>query len=103
MGSAVLLVPVCSTGDDEGAGRPAAAVAVAEPFLTADEVAEIEAGLNALDATGASEQVHRLVVPSLPVASVVTVGLGKPRSSGRLTPSVAPPGWPRGRLAMPSR
>jgi leucyl aminopeptidase len=42
-------------------------------------VAEIEAGLRALDATGASEQVHRLVVPSLPVGSVLTVGLGKAR------------------------
>ena len=52
-------------------------------FLTADAVAEIEAGLRALAATGGSEQVHRLVVPSLPVSSVLTVGLGKPR-----------PGWP---------
>ena len=48
-------------------------------FLTADAVAEIEAGLRALAATGGSEQVHRLVVPSLPVSSVLTVGLGKPR------------------------
>ena len=39
-----------------------------EPFLTADAVAEIEAGLKALGATGGSEQVHRLVVPSLPVS-----------------------------------
>ncbi len=77
VGSAVLLVPVLSTGDDD---RPGAVVTAAEPFLTADEVADIEAGLNALDATGASEQVHRLVVPSLPVGSVLTVGLGKPRS-----------------------
>jgi leucyl aminopeptidase len=80
VGLAVLLVAVVSTGDDEAAGRPDAKVASAEPFLTADEVAEIEAGLKALDATGASEQVHRLVVPSLPVGSVLTVGLGKPRS-----------------------
>ncbi|OBF87163.1 leucyl aminopeptidase [Mycobacterium sp. 852002-51163_SCH5372311] len=76
VGSSVLLVPVVSTGDDD---RPGAVVASAEPFLTADVVAEIEAGLRALDATGASEQVHRLVVPSLPVGSVLTVGLGKPR------------------------
>ena len=76
-GSSVLIVPVVSTGDDD---RPGAVVAAAEPFLPADAVAEIEAGLRALEATGGSEQVHRLVVPSLPVASVLTVGLGKPRS-----------------------
>nr|VTO99766.1 Cytosol aminopeptidase [Mycobacterium riyadhense] len=74
--SSVLVVPVVSTGDDD---RPGAAVASAEPFLTTDVVAEIESGLRALDATGSTEQVHRLVVPSLPVDSVVTVGLGKPR------------------------
>ncbi len=76
-GSAALLVPVVSTGAED---KPGAVVAAADPFLPADAVAEIEAGLRALDATGASEQVHRLVVPSLPVASVLTVGLGKPRS-----------------------
>jgi leucyl aminopeptidase len=77
VGSSVLFVPVVSTGDDD---RPGAVVAAAEPFLSAEAVAEIEAGLRALDATGGSEQVHRLVVPSLPVASVLTIGLGKPRS-----------------------
>jgi len=41
---------------------PGAVVAAGEPFLPADAVAEIEAGLRALDATGGSEQVHRLVV-----------------------------------------
>jgi leucyl aminopeptidase len=75
--AAVLVVPVVSTGEED---KPGAAVAAAEPFLPADAVAEIEAGLRALEATGSSEQVHRLVVPSLPVASVLTVGLGKPRS-----------------------
>ena len=75
--SSVLIVPVVSTGDDD---RPGAVVASAEPFLGADAIAEIEAGLRALDATGGADQVHRLVVPSLPVASVLTVGLGKPRS-----------------------
>ena len=75
--SSVLLVPVVSTGDED---KPGAVVSAAGPFLTAEAVAEIEAGLRALEATGASEQVHRLVVPSLPVASVLTVGLGKPRS-----------------------
>jgi leucyl aminopeptidase len=75
-GSSVLIVPVVSTGEDD---KPGAVVAASEPFLTADAVAEIEAGLKALGATGGSEQVHRLVVPSLPVSSVLTVGLGKPR------------------------
>ncbi|WP_283160252.1 M17 family peptidase N-terminal domain-containing protein, partial [Mycobacterium colombiense] len=75
--STVLIVPVVSTGEDE---KPGAAVAAAEPFLSSDAVAEIESGLRALEATGAAEQVHRLVVPSLPVSSVLTVGLGKPRS-----------------------
>ncbi|HTX96604.1 MAG TPA: leucyl aminopeptidase [Mycobacterium sp.] len=76
-GSAALLVPVVSTGDED---KPGASVAAAAPFLPADAVAEIESGLRALDATGGSEQVHRLVVPSLPVSSVLTIGLGKPRS-----------------------
>jgi leucyl aminopeptidase len=76
-GAAVLLVPVVSTGDED---KPGAVVAAAEPFLPAEAVAEIEAGLRALDATGASEQVHRLVISSLPVGSVLTIGLGKPRS-----------------------
>ncbi|GLE53233.1 leucyl aminopeptidase [Mycobacterium montefiorense] len=76
-GSSVLLVPVVSTGDED---RPGATLLAAEPFLSAEAVAEIEAGLRALDATGGSEQAHRLVVPSLPVASVLTIGLGKSRS-----------------------
>jgi leucyl aminopeptidase len=75
-GSSVLIVPVVSTGDED---RPGAAVAQGESLLPADGVAEIESGLRALDATGGSEQVHRLVVPSLPVSSVLTIGLGKPR------------------------
>ena len=75
--AAVLVVPVVSTEDED---KPGATVTAAEPFLSAEAVAEIEAGLKALEATGASEQVHRLVVASLPVASVLTIGLGKPRS-----------------------
>ena len=75
-GSAVLIVPVVSSGDDD---QPGATVLAAEPFLPSDAVAEIEAGLRALNATGAVEQVNRLVVPSLPVASVLTIGLGNPR------------------------
>ena len=80
VGSSVLVVPVVSTGSgDESDDRPGAVVAAGEPFLPADAVAEIEAGLRALDATGGSEEVHRLVVPSLPVGSVLTIGLGKAR------------------------
>lgn len=75
--STVLIVPVVSTGEDD---KPGAAVAAAEPFLSSDAVAEIESGLRALEATGGAEQVHRLVVGSLPVSSVLTVGLGKSRS-----------------------
>ncbi|HWF27495.1 MAG TPA: leucyl aminopeptidase [Mycobacterium sp.] len=75
--SSVLVVPVVSTGDED---RPGAVVTAAESFLSAAAVAEIEAGLRALEATGGSEKVNRLVVPSLPVASVLTIGLGKPRS-----------------------
>ena len=64
VGSSVLVVPVVSTGSgDESDDRPGAVVAAGEPFLPADAVAEIEAGLRALDATGGSEEVHRLVVP----------------------------------------
>ncbi len=72
----MLVVPVVSSGEDD---RPGAVVAAAEPFLPADAVTDIETGLRALDATGSAEQVHRLVVGSLPVGSVLTVGLGKPR------------------------
>ncbi|WAC93584.1 leucyl aminopeptidase [Mycobacterium sp. Aquia_213] len=76
-GSSVLVIPVVSTGDED---RPGAVVLSATPFLSDDAIGEIEADLAALDATGGSEQVHRLVVPALPVASVLTIGLGKERS-----------------------
>jgi leucyl aminopeptidase len=72
----VLIIPIVSSGDED---QPGFVVTVPEPFLPVDAVAEIDAGLRALDATGASEQVNRLVVSSLPVASVLAVGLGKPR------------------------
>jgi leucyl aminopeptidase len=74
-GSAVLIVPVVSTGEED---KPGAAIAAAGPFLSADTAAEIDAGLRALNATGGSEQVNRLAVSSLPVGSVLAVGLGKP-------------------------
>nr|WP_156770613.1 leucyl aminopeptidase [Mycobacterium gordonae] len=76
VGSSVLLVPVASTG---GKDEPGATVAAGTALLPAEAVAEIEAGLKALGATGGSEQVHRLVVSSLPVASVLTIGLGRQR------------------------
>jgi leucyl aminopeptidase len=78
-GSAVLIVPIVSAGPEGTEDQPGAVVVAAEPFLAADAVAEIEAGLRALNATGAIEQVNRLVVKSLPVASVLTIGLGKRR------------------------
>jgi len=71
-GDAVLIVPVVSNDDGPK-------VLDAEPYLAGDAVAEIEAGLRALGATGGAEQLNRLVVGSLPVASVLTVGLGARR------------------------
>jgi leucyl aminopeptidase len=71
-GSAVLIVPVV-TGDDDRAK------VVTSPFLDAEAVGEIEVALRALGAKGGSDQTTRVVVPSLPVASVLAVGLGKAR------------------------
>jgi leucyl aminopeptidase len=71
---AVLVVPVVSGADDE-----AGATVVGSPFLDAEAVGEIEVGLQSLNAKGSAEQVTRLVVASLPVSSVLAVGLGKPR------------------------
>ncbi len=73
-GAAVLIVPVV-TGTDEG-DSPAV---VGSPFLDAEATGEIEVALRALGAKGTAEQVTRLHVPSLPFASVLTVGLGAPR------------------------
>ncbi len=70
----VLIVPVVSGGDDDGS-----AAVVANPFLDAEAVGEIEVALEALGAKGGTDQVTRVVAPSLPVASVLTIGLGKPR------------------------
>jgi leucyl aminopeptidase len=70
--SVVLIVPV-ATGDDD------TATVVSNPFLDAEAVGEIEVALKALGAKGSTEQVTRLVVPSLPVASVLAIGLGKAR------------------------
>ena len=54
-------------------------VLAAQPHLDEETVAAVESGLQALGATGGEGQTHRLVVASLPVASVLAVGLGKPR------------------------
>ncbi|MDT5253200.1 MAG: leucyl aminopeptidase [Mycobacterium sp.] len=75
-GSAVLIVPVVSSGPEDTSDERGAVLAAAESFLPTDAVTEIQEGLRALGATGASDQVHRFVVKSLPVASVLTVGLG---------------------------
>jgi leucyl aminopeptidase len=72
--SAVLIVPVVGGQDDD-----AMATVVANPYLDAEAVGEIEVALKALGAKGGSEQVNRVVAPSLPVGSVLAVGLGKDR------------------------
>ena len=71
---AVLIVPVVSTGDESGA-----LVALMNPALPAEVITDIEAGLRGLHAKGTAEQVHRLLIASLPSTSVLTVGLGKRR------------------------
>jgi leucyl aminopeptidase len=72
IGSAVLIVPVVTGADDQ-------ATVVANPFLDAEAVGEIEVALKALGAKGGSDSTTRVVAPSLPVASVLAVGLGKSR------------------------
>ncbi len=69
---AVLMVPVVSKDDK-------ATVVAAEPYLDSEAVTAIEDALRALGATGGADQVHRIVVPSLPVATVLAVGLGAAR------------------------
>jgi leucyl aminopeptidase len=71
----VLIVPVVN-GDDDSSAK-----LVSSPFLDAAAVTDIEGALQALGAKGGSEQVTRVVAPSLPVASVLAVGLGKSRDS----------------------
>lgn len=72
----VLIVPVVSAGDDD-----ATATVVANPFLDAEAVGEIEVALESLGAKGGTDQVTRVVAPSLPVGSVLAIGLGKPRDA----------------------
>ena len=73
-GDAVLVVPVIGGQDED-----ATATVVANPFLDAEAVGEIEVALKALGAKGGADQLTRVVAPSLPVASVLAVGLGKDR------------------------
>ena len=75
-GSAVLIVAVLS-GDPDS--PDATTTVLTNPFLDAEATGEIEVALAALGAKGGADQVTRLTVPSLPVASVLAVGLGKPR------------------------
>ena len=73
-GMTVLIVPVVSGQDDD-----ATAAVVANPFLDAEAVGEIEVALESLGAKGGTDQLTRVIAPSLPVASVLAVGLGKDR------------------------
>jgi leucyl aminopeptidase len=83
-GSAVLIVPVVSGDPDNPDAAPAV---VPNPFLDAEVTGEIEVALAALGAKGGSEQLTRLVAPSLPVASVLAVGLGKPATEAEGYPA----------------
>jgi leucyl aminopeptidase len=73
-GSSVLLVPVVG-----GSGDDAAPQVVGSPYLDAEAIGEIEVALRALGAKAGPEQLTRLHIPSLPVGSVLAVGLGAPR------------------------
>ncbi|MGD9620968.1 MAG: leucyl aminopeptidase [Mycolicibacterium sp.] len=75
--SAVLVVPVVSSGGDDPA--VSGATVVTNPYLDAEAVDEIEVALQALGAKGAAEQVTRVVIPALPFDSVLAVGLGNSR------------------------
>ncbi|EHB53623.1 cytosol aminopeptidase [Mycolicibacterium rhodesiae JS60] len=74
---AVLIVPVVTGPGGEGSdGSP---TVVGSPFLDAEAIGEIQVGLRALGAKAGAEQVTRLHVPSIPVGSVLAVGLGADR------------------------
>ena len=72
--NAVLIVPVLAGPD--GSGSP---TVVGGSFLDAEAIGEIEVALRALGAKGSPEQLTRLHIPSIPTASVLTVGLGAAR------------------------
>jgi leucyl aminopeptidase len=75
-GATVLIVPVVSGGDED-----ATATVLANPFLDAEAVGEIDVALKSLGAKGGTDQLTRVLAPSLPVDSVLTVGLGKDREA----------------------
>ena len=75
-GATVLIVGVVGSDPDDTGGTP---TVVANPFLDAEATGEIEVALAALGAKGGADEVTRVLAPSLPVASVLAVGLGKPR------------------------
>jgi leucyl aminopeptidase len=70
----VLIVPVVNGQDED-----ATATVVGNAFLDAEAIGEIDVALEALGAKGGADQVTRVVAPSLPVGSVLAVGLGKDR------------------------
>ncbi|MCW2588835.1 MAG: leucyl aminopeptidase, partial [Mycobacterium sp.] len=70
------VIVLLRTGWDEHYGSEAY---FANPFLDAEATGELEVALKALGAKGGAEQTTRVVVPSLAVASVLAVGLGKVR------------------------
>jgi leucyl aminopeptidase len=72
LGESVLIVPVVAGEDDEP-------IVVANPFLDAEAAGELEVALKALGAKAAAESTTRVIAPSLPVASVLAIGLGKAR------------------------
>jgi leucyl aminopeptidase len=76
--SSVLIVPVIASGGDADDTGSITTV-VANPYLGAESVGEIEFALEALGAKGGAEQLSRVVAPSLPFDSVLAVGLGKRR------------------------
>lgn len=73
--SPVLIVPVVT---DEATSSPKV---VSSSVLDAEAVDAIEATLRTLGAKAGADQVTRVVVPGLPVASVLAIGLGSPRDT----------------------
>ena len=78
--SSVLIVPVVADSGDED-GADSSATLVESQFLDDSVTSEIESALEALGAKGGAEQLTRVVAPSLPFDSVLTVGLGNPRDT----------------------
>lgn len=78
---AVLVVGVVSneSGGNGSSRNSAPKLLTPAPYVDAAVVTAIESGLKSLGATGGEGQTHRLVVDTLPVASVLAVGLGKDR------------------------